>query len=79
MPKFHKPASPPIDDERIEGMDNIRKYIDPDMTVATFYRRWRKYIDPILIERQDWYRYNRPRYFTFRRYLQALMMKHKKI
>jgi hypothetical protein len=53
--------------ERLEGMDEIRKAINPKMSKSTFYRRHRKGLDDILIERSYWLRL-RPRafrYFTF--------------
>ncbi len=54
--------------ERLEGLVEIRKAIDPKMSKTTFYRNHRKKFDHILIERKNWWRRRPPacRYFTFR-------------
>jgi hypothetical protein len=69
------------DPERLDGMDAIRMAMDPLMSKSTFYRRHRKEIDYILIERENWWRRRprAPRYFTFRRLLMAHMLKRVRI
>ena len=59
------------DTERLEGMEAIRKYIDPEMSETSFYRYHRKHIDHLLMKRRQILR-NRRRgrkmeYFTFKR------------
>ena len=66
--------------ERLEGLDEIRKAIDPTMSRATFFRKWRWRIDPILMEYERyWVRKPQVRYFTFRRLLWAKMLEKRKI
>jgi hypothetical protein len=66
------------DPERLEGMDAIREVIDPNMSKSTFYRRHRKDIEYILIERENWWKKPvRCKYFTFRRLLYAYMLNKK--
>ena len=69
-----------LKDERVEGMEEIRKAIDPHLSHMTFYRKWRPIVDPILMENTDW-RTNperRGRYFTFRRYILAILLREQK-
>lgn len=67
-------------DERLEGMEAIRMAIDPKMSEATFYRRWRRRIDCILMEYERFWMRDPPiRYFTYRRLLYARMLECRKI
>jgi hypothetical protein len=69
-----------IDDERVEGMDEIRKIIDPRMSRTVFYRKIRPRINHLLMERSQRnprLRGNKPIYFTFRRFLYAWMIETK--
>ena len=70
------PRPPGIDHERLEGLVEIRRAIDPEMTSYTFYKYWRRYLDPILIERTKFSvrGENKPRYFTYRRLLYAMVL-----
>jgi hypothetical protein len=87
MPKkIDKTPAPPIVlvEDRLCGMDEIRRAIDPDMSVKTFYKYWRRKVDPIVMERRGWRtmaRMGKPsyRYFTFRRLLYAIMLRERKI
>jgi hypothetical protein len=67
-------------EERLEGLDAIRKAIDPKMSRRTFFRNWRRHVDPILMEYERWWLRDPPiRYFTFRRLLYARMLERRKI
>ena len=67
-------------DERLEGLDEIRRAIDPTMSERTFRRKWRRRIDCILMEHENWWlRPDKKRYFTFRRLLYGQMLRHRKI
>ena len=66
-------------DERIEGLDAIRKVINPHMSRSTFYKRHRPHLDYILLEDTDALRKNRPRFFTWRRLILSYMLKRRKI
>jgi hypothetical protein len=67
-------------EERIEGLDAIRKAIDPKMSRRTFFRKWRRHVDPILLEYERWWLRDPPvRFFTFRRLLYARMLEKRKI
>lgn len=73
-----------LDDERVEGLEAIRKVIDPTMTEKTFNRHWRRKVDPILMEHKYWYRERRMgrpghKYFTFRRLIYGVMLAERKI
>ena len=64
-----------IDYERLEGLDAIRKAIDPNMSRRTFYRKHRTALKKILMEHDRWWlRGDRVRYFTFRRLLYEYMI-----
>ena len=64
--------------ERLEGMDQIRLAIDPQMSRATFYRRHRPYLGHILMQYKRWWTRHPPiRYFTFRRLLIAYLLERK--
>lgn len=66
-------------DERISGLDAIRREINPYMSRTTFYRRHRRGIDFILFEDIDHWRTGRPRFFTTRRLLYYYMIGRRKI
>ena len=69
-----------LENERLEGLDAIRKAIDPKMSETTFYRRWRWYIAPILIEYERWWERNpQYRYFTWRRLLYKMILERGKV
>lgn len=71
---MEKPSDP-LAYERLVGMEQIRRAIDPEMSTRTFYRKWRVRIQPILMEREGWWlRKPRIRYFTFRFLLVGLML-----
>jgi len=65
-----------LSDERLEGMDAIRRYIDPRMSSETFYRYWRKRLEPILMEHPQWGKHKRGRYFTYKRLVLAVMLEY---
>jgi hypothetical protein len=61
--------------ERIEGIDNNIKFIDPKMSRSSFYRKWRPYVEPITMEYPRWWLRDPPtRYLTYRRLLIAIML-----
>jgi hypothetical protein len=71
-------------EDRLDGLDAIRIAIDPYMSRTIFYRRWRRKVDPILIERRGWntaQRLGKPsfRYFTYRRLLYPLLLRERRI
>ena len=66
-------------DERIAGLDAIRKVINPHMSRSAFYRRHRKQLDFILFEDVDAWRTGRPKFFTYRRLIYFYMLKIRKI
>ena len=66
-------------DERIEGLDAIRKVINPHMSRSTFYKRHRYHMDYILFEDQDHWRTGRSKFFTFRRLIYHYMLQVRKI
>lgn len=67
-------------DERVEGMHAIRKVVDPRMGQAKFYRHWRKYLEPVILEYNQWWlRPDRIRYFSFRRLIIGKMIERRKI
>ena len=66
-------------DERIEGLDAIRKVLSPHMSRTTFYKRHRYRMSYILFEDRDWWRNGRPKFFTFRRLILDYMVKTNKI
>jgi hypothetical protein len=67
-------------EERLEGLDAIRIAIDPRMSRRTFFRKWRRHVDPILMEYERWWLRDPPvKYFTFRRLLYARMLERRKI
>ena len=67
-------------EERLEGLDAIRRAIDPQMSRRTFYRKWRWRIDCILMEYERYWLRDPPiRYFTFRRLLAVIILRKRKI
>lgn len=68
-----------MEDDRLEGMEAIREYIDPNMPKSTFYRKIRPHLDSILIEREYQYDRSKPRYFTFKNMVQMFLLKIKKL
>lgn len=73
------------DHERLEGLEQIRKFIDPLMSRSTFYRKHRVALMPYLIERDGYWQKDRfagkpkPRYFTFKRLVVYYMLRRKRI
>ena len=67
-----------LDPERLDGMTAIRDYIDPRMSLETFYRYWRKRLEPILMEHPQWGKHRRKRYFTYKRLILAIMLEYLK-
>ena len=65
--------------ERLNGMDEIRMAINPDMTEKFFYMRYRAAVDPILMENPNWTNKKikgarRKRFYTYRRLLYAVLL-----
>ena len=67
-------------DERVEGMEEIRNVVDPKMGMTTFYRKWRRYLEPIIMEYSQWWRRpDRIRYFSFCRLILGRMIQRRRI
>jgi hypothetical protein len=64
------------DPERLEGFEEIRRYIDPWMSRTTFYRYHRHRLEPYLYIRPRHWAKHLPRYFTFKRLLMVYMLRH---
>ena len=77
---YHNKESQLVYDERVEGIPGIMRVIDPKMSDSTFYRKWRRYMDPVIMEYETWWRRKPPtRYFSFRRLIIAKMLERGKI
>jgi len=63
------------DPGRLEGMEEIRRFIDPYMSERTFYRRVRPKIDAALLRRKGRIKPGTCRYFTFRSLLKACLVR----
>jgi len=62
-------------DDHVEGLDAIRKFLNPHMSASAFYLRHRQAIDYILfVDKENW-RDNRARFFTTKRLLYHYMLK----
>lgn len=72
------------DGERVEGMEALRKFIDPTMSMRSFYRYHREPLRPFLLERRDAWRKigpgssPKPKFFSYKRLL-LYMLKRKVI
>ena len=62
------------DPERLEGMREIRQFINPGMSERDFWKQWRKKLEPILMERSRWRFKKKPKYFTYKRLVLAIML-----
>jgi hypothetical protein len=65
------------DDERLEGLDAIRKFIDPSMCKRTFYQRHREALRPYIVERKYWWRKKLPQFYSFKRLILLYMLRRK--
>jgi hypothetical protein len=65
--------------ERLEGLMEIAKFIDPDMSRRTFYRHHREALRPYLLERRDAWKYRKPRYFSYKRLILLYMLRRRVI
>lgn len=67
--------------ERLEGLNQVRKFLDPTMSMRTFFRKHRRGIEPYLLQRTDYWRKNRPggkprpRYFSYKRLILLYMIR----
>jgi hypothetical protein len=72
-----------IDKERLEGIGEIRKFIDPMMSERTFYRKHRQGIEHLLIKREKVARFGgkprKPSFFTWKRLVIAYLLEREQI
>ena len=74
--------------ERLEGLDEIRLFMDPYMSATRFYNQHRKEIEPYIIAYEGWWRrkpkpkghdpktpFARPHFFSFKRLILVYMIK----
>lgn len=68
------------DDERLHGLDAIRKFMNPKMSLSRFHQYHRPRMESILMKYHQWWRKpGRMKYFTYKRLVIAYMMKAKDI
>jgi hypothetical protein len=66
----------PLDDERLEGLDAVRKFLDPTMSRTYFYKHHRHRLDYMLMEYRYWYRRkDNVRFWTWKRLMMAYVIK----
>jgi hypothetical protein len=65
------------DEERLEGLEAIRKFIDPTMSERTFFRRHREALRPFIVERKMWWKKRLPQYYSYKRLIMLYMLKRK--
>jgi len=65
------------DDERLEGLDAIRKFIDPTMSMRTFYNHHREPLRPWIVERKMWWKKRLPQFYSYKRLILLYMLKRK--
>ena len=73
-------------EERLEGLDEIRRFIDPKMGVTRFSKDHRKPLEPYIMYYTQWFRRTRadrhkkkPKIFSFKRLILAYMIKQKRL
>lgn len=84
---FYKIIERLIDDqgERLEGLEAIRRFIDPTMSRTNFYRYHREALRPFLIERRNPWRKTgsgsspKPKFFSYKRLLMLYLLKRRVI
>jgi hypothetical protein len=65
------------EEERLEGIDEIRKFIDPAMSRMTFYRHHREALRPWIVERKFWWKKRLPQFYSYKRLIMLYMLKRK--
>lgn len=66
------------DPDRLEGVEAIMAFIDPNMSKRLFYRKWRPLLASVMFEYER--PYLRPgRYFTFKPLVIGVMLNEKRI
>ena len=63
-----------LDEELLDGVDAIRRYIDPRMAWETYYRYWKPLLRSVMMERPNFNKHHRKRYFTYKRLVLAVML-----
>jgi hypothetical protein len=68
--------------DRLEGLVEIRKFIDPLMSERTFFYRHRQKLTPYLFERREWWRMRRngkrpAQFFSFKKLILIYMVKNR--
>lgn len=61
--------------ERLEGLMEIARFIDPGMSRTTFYRYHREALRPYLLERREYWKQRKPRYFSYKRLILVYMLR----
>jgi len=66
-------------EERLEGHDQIRAYLDPHMSRSYYFDKVRPRIEPILFKRPPGKKKNLPRVFTYKDLIQIFMIRVKNL
>jgi hypothetical protein len=61
--------------ERLEGLEEISHFIDPGMSRRTFYRVHREALRPYLLERREYWKGRKPRFFSYKRLILLYMLR----
>ena len=61
--------------ERLEGLEEIARFIDPGMSRSTFYREHREALRPYLLERREYWKGRKPRFFSYKRLILLYMLR----
>jgi hypothetical protein len=66
-----------VEQEILNGLEEIRKYWDPYMSRDYFFRHVRPHLNSILFKRRYWprLRENIPQYYTYRRLVLILKLR----
>ncbi len=69
------------EDDRLEGHDEIRKYIDPKMSRSYYFKHIRPRIDPAIFTRTYIGRSKRciMKHFSFKKLIQVYLLRTKRI
>jgi hypothetical protein len=65
--------------ERLEGLEEISHFIDPGMSRSTFYREHREALRPYLLERREYWKKRKSRYFSYKRLVLLYMLRRRLI
>lgn len=65
------------ENERLEGIGEIRRFLDPELSERTFYRRHRKAMEPYILVREKHWLKKLPKYYSFKRLVLAYMLRRK--